>query len=219
MAWCVSYLWVPVSRREAGWVLEWCLGSPGRRREERGGRQQHRGARAGAPGWESPFIINHRRSWALQLLAAWGAGGHFTTGRGKLLWLFLFTRCQIFPSLFKKTFLVFQILWLLLFFFLIGEFIAQWNNASADWALLYLFLKSRGIAFMPPPQLCQTQLLNSFSGWELYPAPGLPSEESCRSKASCGDTPYDADACLCWEHSLGLQRKRVVVSCCKDNIF
>lgn len=34
MAWRASYLWVSVSSKEAEWVLEQCLGSPGRRREE-----------------------------------------------------------------------------------------------------------------------------------------------------------------------------------------
>lgn len=110
MAWHVSYLWASVSRREAGWVLERCLGSPGRRREERGAGSSMGVRRPGTPGWESPFIINHRHSWALQLLAARGAGGHFTTGRGKLLWLFSLTRCQIFPSLFKRLFSFFRFL-------------------------------------------------------------------------------------------------------------
>lgn len=62
------------------------------------------------------------------------------------------------------------------FFFLIGEFLACWNNAFADWAPLCLFLKSRGITFMPPPQLCQMQLLKLFlprvralpSSWPLH---------------------------------------------------
>lgn len=66
------------------------------------------------------------------------------------------------PHSLKRLFSFFRSFGCYFFFFKIGEFIAQWNNASADWALLYLFLKSRGIAFMPPPQLRQTQLLNSF---------------------------------------------------------
>lgn len=107
MAWRVSYLRVLVSRRQAVWLLERCLR----------GWQQQGGAQGPAPGWESPFIINHRRSWAQQPLPARGARGHFTTGWGKLPWLFLFTWCQIFPSCFKKTFLIFQIPLLDIFFF------------------------------------------------------------------------------------------------------